>query len=859
MMMTGTSSAASRTRSSTRATVMPCSSAVWVVRWIVGPSASGSEKGTPTSTKSAPAAATARIASSDLAGVGKPAVRYGMSARDLPSARHRAAMAFSDKVVADVDAVFNRVGDLDDGAREVAVGVFLREIDDGTGVQEPAVRGCDETHHRPVDVAHIGIRAVHQRDLVGVENDARADRVDPDQVDERLHDDGVVAAPRILPHLLEDLIRLDRHRLVHAPARRRVEAIGDRDDFRVNGQGAATDRLRIPGAVDLHVVLVGDDHAAVGDLAVAAQPEERQHPQPGVCLHDAPLLFAESSFLIQYLQRHARLADVVEQRRHAEIVQLQLGQSQLASQRDREDAHVDRVGERVFVVVAQRGQPYQGRLVIEHLVHDRLHRALHLLHVRGASHANAVDDLFRHRDRARIGALRGFLLPLLLLDVFLGFERRLHAYVGDAAVAQFLRHLKQLVGIGFLRCIGKEDRYEDLELPPVDPFVDADSADPTLLEDVQDVRERRGGIEVESQPRRIDEDEFALEADLELAFHVQQLLRRRGQIIQRLLDLGVLDRIELERPERGVEDDEEVAPGMTEEAVRRLDGRHHRGPFSAWRRQAPVPTSRSARLTALRTSGSLSCDTFCKTSRAAGVRILPSAIAAQARVSGSSFRASRPPLGTSSFSSVPIPDSPASAPYASKNAIFSVRSASLRLLPTTAASMRGNAFRWPRWPRNLTAVMRTSRSASSIAFSSRRVAPGLAMVVSASTSASFRSRSPSSSIGPIPSGSPGSFSRPASRTISSWTVGSALASALRTSAACACANRSAEFCTRFFTRSLLSLGSHPMSVPRASARSSLNSSLNSSSVGWLVASSSDCNSWDNASACDSRVGSASRT
>src|SRR5216684_4730997 len=242
MMMTGTSSAASRTRSSTRATVMPCSSAVWVVRWIVGPSASGSENGTPTSTKSAPADATAEIASSDLAGVGNPAVRYGMSARDLPSARHRAAMTFSDKVVADVDAVFDRVGDLDDGAREVAVGVFLREIDDGTGVQERAVRGRDETHHRPVDVAHVGIRAVHQRDLVGVENHAGAYWINPDQVDECLHDDRVIAAPRILPHLLEDLIRLDRHRLVHAPARRRVKAVGDRDDFGVNGQGAAADR-----------------------------------------------------------------------------------------------------------------------------------------------------------------------------------------------------------------------------------------------------------------------------------------------------------------------------------------------------------------------------------------------------------------------------------------------------------------------------------------------------------------------------------------------------------------------------------------------------------------------------------------
>src|SRR6266705_6359214 len=146
MMMTGTSTAAPRTRSSTRATVMPCSSAVWVVRWIVGPSASGSENGTPTSTKSAPASATRRSASSEAAGVGKPAVRYGISARDLPSARHREAMAFSDKVVADVDTVFDRVGDLDDGAREAAVRVFLREIDHGPRIQEPAVGRRDQTH-----------------------------------------------------------------------------------------------------------------------------------------------------------------------------------------------------------------------------------------------------------------------------------------------------------------------------------------------------------------------------------------------------------------------------------------------------------------------------------------------------------------------------------------------------------------------------------------------------------------------------------------------------------------------------------------------------------------------------------------
>src|SRR6267143_4542085 len=172
MMMTGTWAAASRIRSRTRATVIPCSSAVWVVRCIVGPSASGSEKGIPISTKSAPAAATMRRASSETAGVGKPAVRYGMSARDVPSARHRDAMALSDKVVADVDPVFDRVGDLDDGAWVVAVRILLGKIDHRTGIQQRPIGCRHEADDRAVDVRDVGVGAVHQRHFVGVEDDA---------------------------------------------------------------------------------------------------------------------------------------------------------------------------------------------------------------------------------------------------------------------------------------------------------------------------------------------------------------------------------------------------------------------------------------------------------------------------------------------------------------------------------------------------------------------------------------------------------------------------------------------------------------------------------------------------------------
>src|SRR6266508_201796 len=150
MMTTGTASAASRIRPSTPAAVIPCSSATCVVRWIVGPSARGSEKGTPTSTRSAPAAATRRSASRDAATVGNPAVRYGISARPPPplppSPRHRVVIGCSDKVVADLEAVLEWVRDFDDGAGEMALLVFLGEVDHRGRFQERAIGGRHDAH-----------------------------------------------------------------------------------------------------------------------------------------------------------------------------------------------------------------------------------------------------------------------------------------------------------------------------------------------------------------------------------------------------------------------------------------------------------------------------------------------------------------------------------------------------------------------------------------------------------------------------------------------------------------------------------------------------------------------------------------
>src|SRR5690348_13155904 len=61
-------------------------------RWITGPSAIGSEKGTPSSIASAPAATSAFISGTVVAGDGSPAVTYGINAV-RPAERSRANVA----------------------------------------------------------------------------------------------------------------------------------------------------------------------------------------------------------------------------------------------------------------------------------------------------------------------------------------------------------------------------------------------------------------------------------------------------------------------------------------------------------------------------------------------------------------------------------------------------------------------------------------------------------------------------------------------------------------------------------------------------------------------------------------------
>src|SRR4051794_22497654 len=92
MRTTGARAASASPTPSTPSSVAPARSACVPAAWMTGPSASGSEYGTPSSSRSPPwsrhASPIAREPSSD----GKPPIRYGMSAACLPWPAKAAAM-----------------------------------------------------------------------------------------------------------------------------------------------------------------------------------------------------------------------------------------------------------------------------------------------------------------------------------------------------------------------------------------------------------------------------------------------------------------------------------------------------------------------------------------------------------------------------------------------------------------------------------------------------------------------------------------------------------------------------------------------------------------------------------------------
>src|SRR6185437_1352690 len=117
---------------------------------MIGPSANGSENGTPTSMMSAPARATARINASERARSGCPAVMYVTRAlrRRSASAANRWAIC-SDVVVADADAIAVGICHLDDRPVVHAGRVPVGEIRERAREEHVAALIADDLYDRP--------------------------------------------------------------------------------------------------------------------------------------------------------------------------------------------------------------------------------------------------------------------------------------------------------------------------------------------------------------------------------------------------------------------------------------------------------------------------------------------------------------------------------------------------------------------------------------------------------------------------------------------------------------------------------------------------------------------------------------
>src|SRR3954463_1204528 len=103
----------------------------------------------------------------------------------------------SEEIVADPDAIALWVLRLDDGAQVHPVFALLGEIDQSAGVQQVALCVTDDAYEWPGQHFRNRIDGVDDAELERIQDDQRPDRVDPREVDERLHDHRVHPAPRI--------------------------------------------------------------------------------------------------------------------------------------------------------------------------------------------------------------------------------------------------------------------------------------------------------------------------------------------------------------------------------------------------------------------------------------------------------------------------------------------------------------------------------------------------------------------------------------------------------------------------------------------------------------------------------------
>src|SRR5215208_7119033 len=243
-------------------------------------------------------------------------------------------------------------------------------------------------------------------------------------------------------------------------------------------------------------------------------------------------------------------------------------------------------------------------------------------------------------------------------------------------------------------CLRAEQRQQEGPVAGGSLSAYVDRADAGKLAQREDMAEGRVVAKVQPQASGVEEDKLAGNSEFQLAFLLAELLGDLRELGESFLNRCVLERIKLDRAQRSVKRDHEV-PSTAAHIRAGL-------PFSIVadglrRRSRHAAPPRMALLTAFLTTMSFSPAARLSDSAAFGELILPSAMAAQARISESSFLPMNP-LALRSPSRSGTPPSPERIPKASKNAIFSVRLLSRSAFPLIAASMRGKAARELRAP-----------------------------------------------------------------------------------------------------------------------------------------------------------------
>ena len=110
-------------------------------------------------------------------------------------------------------------------------------------------------------------------------------------------------------------------------------------------------------------MLIGHEHLPVGHVGKAVEVEEGQQPFGWVLLKLEPLLLVQGLCFVEDVNVDPAFSQVMEESAQPQLVELELGQAKPVADDDAEDADIHTMGERVLVVVPQRGHGNHGGLI----------------------------------------------------------------------------------------------------------------------------------------------------------------------------------------------------------------------------------------------------------------------------------------------------------------------------------------------------------------------------------------------------------------------------------------------------------------------------------------------------------------